>query len=59
VGTAVGYGMTGTGLSGSVTLDGKKRGEQNVIDQFQNSRLVLLATAGLALLLARRFGLSR
>ena len=30
--TIVGYGMTGTGLSGATTFDGEKRGGQNVID---------------------------
>lgn len=37
VGTFVGYGMTGTGLTGSVTFDGKKRGTQNVIDGLLNT----------------------
>ena len=41
VGTAVGYGMTGTGLTGSKKLDGKKRAAQNAIDTLQNSRLFL------------------
>jgi hypothetical protein len=41
VGTALGYGMTGTGQTGATTLDGQKRGEQNVIDQVQNSRLLV------------------
>jgi hypothetical protein len=41
VGTAVGYGMTGTGLTGTTIFDGQKRGEQNVIDKLQNSRLFL------------------
>jgi hypothetical protein len=39
VGTAVGYGMTGTGNSGAKTFDGKKRGAQNVIDNIVNPRL--------------------
>jgi hypothetical protein len=34
VGTAVGYGMTGTGLTGAVTFDGQKRAGNNVIDAF-------------------------
>jgi hypothetical protein len=38
VGTTVGYGMTGTGLTGATTYDGKKRAGQNSID---------LLTAGL------------
>jgi len=41
VGTAVGYGMTGTGITGSTKFDGKKRAAQNVIDTLQNSRLFL------------------
>jgi hypothetical protein len=41
VGTAVGYGMTGTGKTGTTTFDGQKRGEQNMIDKLQNSRLFL------------------
>ncbi len=39
--TAVGFGMTGTGTTGAVTFDGKKRGTQNVIDQLYNPRLLL------------------
>lgn len=39
--TMVGYGMTGNGLTGSTGLDGNKRAAQNVIDQYQNSRLML------------------
>ena len=34
VGTAVGYGMTGTGLTGATTYDGEKRAGENVIDGF-------------------------
>lgn len=34
VGTAVGYGTTGTGLTGATTFDGLKRGGDNVIDAF-------------------------
>ena len=34
VGTAVGYGMTGTGLTGAEDFDGQKRAGQNVIDAF-------------------------
>jgi len=32
--TFVGYGMTGTGLTGAIKYDGKKRGGQNVLDRF-------------------------
>jgi hypothetical protein len=35
VGTAVGYGMTGTGSGGAVKLDNNKRAAQNVIDQIR------------------------
>jgi hypothetical protein len=38
MGTSVGYGKTGTGLTGAVTFDGLKRGGQNVIDRFYSSR---------------------
>jgi len=41
VATAVGFGMTGTGNSGAINFDGKKRGTQNVIDQLYNPRLLL------------------
>ena len=41
VGTAVGYGMTGTGKTGSTVFDGQKRAEQNMVDKLQNSRLFL------------------
>jgi hypothetical protein len=41
VGTAVGYGRTGTGITGATKFDGKKRAAQNVIDTLQNSRLFL------------------
>jgi hypothetical protein len=41
IATALGYGMTGNGLTGSTTFDGQKRGEQNIIDQLQNGRLLL------------------
>ncbi len=34
VGTAVGYGMTGTGTTGAAYLDGQKRAGQNMIDAF-------------------------
>lgn len=34
VATSAGFGMTGTGLTGAVTFDGKKRAGQNVIDAF-------------------------
>jgi len=39
--TAVGYGMTGTGLLGAKTLDSNKRAEQNTIDRLMNARLFL------------------
>ena len=32
--TYVGYGMTGTGLTGATTFDGLKRGAQNVLDSY-------------------------
>lgn len=38
VGTAVGYGKTGTGLTGAVTFDGLKRAGQNVLDRYYSSR---------------------
>lgn len=42
VGTFVGYGMTGTGLTGATMLDYQKRGFQNVIDgDFGNPALLL------------------
>lgn len=42
VGTFVGYGMTGTGLTGYRTADFKKRAYQNVLDQnFDNAALLL------------------
>ncbi len=42
VGTAVGFGFTGTGLTGYNTLDGKERGFQNMIDgDFGNPTLVI------------------
>jgi hypothetical protein len=42
IGTYVGYGYTGTGLTGWTTLDGRKRAFQNVIDgNFGNPSLVL------------------
>ncbi len=34
VGTAVGFGMTGTGLTGATYYDGQKRAGQNVIDAY-------------------------
>lgn len=37
VGTAAGYGMTGTGLTGAEIFDGRKRAGQNVIDEFYQS----------------------
>lgn len=39
--TSVGFGMTGSGSSGSQVLDGQKRAEQNTIDRIDNSRLFL------------------
>ena len=44
--TMVGYGMTGTGLTGATTFDGKKRAGENVIDAFlrtpgRDSRVLL------------------
>ena len=42
--TAVGFGKTGTGLTGATIFDGNKRAGQNVIDRFysnQNKRLLL------------------
>ena len=44
--TIVGYGMTGTGLTGATTFDGQKRGGENVIDAlygrgWKNQRLFL------------------
>lgn len=39
--TMVGYGMTGNGVTGATSLDGNKRAANNVIDVFQNSRLML------------------
>jgi MYXO-CTERM domain-containing protein len=42
IGTFVGFGYTGTGLTGSQTLDYQKRAFQNVIDgSFSNATLVL------------------
>jgi hypothetical protein len=44
VGTYVGYGLTGTGLTGYKTLDGQKRAFQNVIDgDIGNPAFVLLS----------------
>jgi hypothetical protein len=43
VGTMVGYGMTGTGLTGAKTFDGKKRAAQNTIDALYNSSGRILA----------------
>jgi hypothetical protein len=37
VGTSVGFGVTGTGLTGGVTFDGRKRGGQNVLDLYYSS----------------------
>jgi hypothetical protein len=41
VGTAVGFGTTGSGADAYRALDGKERALQNVIDQLQNQRLFL------------------
>jgi hypothetical protein len=38
VGTSVGYGKTGTGLTGAITFDGLKRAGNNVIDRFYSTR---------------------
>lgn len=38
IGTSVGYGMTGTGLTGATTFDGLKRAGDNVIDRFFSNR---------------------
>jgi len=43
VGTMVGYGMTGTGLTGAKTFDGKKRAAQNMIDTLYGSSGRILA----------------
>jgi hypothetical protein len=43
VGTMVGYGMPGTGVTGATTFDGKKRAAQNVIDGTYNSNGRILA----------------
>jgi hypothetical protein len=37
IGTFVGYGKTGTGLTGATTFDGRKRGAQNMLDAYYNS----------------------
>lgn len=42
--TSVGFGKTGTGLTGAITFDSKKRAGQNVVDKFysnQNNRVLL------------------
>lgn len=44
VGTFVGYGFTGTGLTGYTTLDGQKRAFQNVIDGNFGNPSILLAS---------------
>jgi Trypsin len=44
IGTSVGYGKTGTGLTGAITFDGLKRAGENVIDRFYsggNKRIFL------------------
>jgi hypothetical protein len=42
VAAIVGYGTTGTGLTGGTTFDGQKRGAQNVLDVLDNPRLLLM-----------------
>jgi V8-like Glu-specific endopeptidase len=37
VGTMIGYGLTGTGRTGATTLDGRKRGAQNVVDTYSGT----------------------
>ena len=37
-GTFVGYGMTGTGLTGAKTFDGLKRGAENMLDTYYTER---------------------
>jgi hypothetical protein len=37
IGTFVGYGKTGTGLTGASTFDGRKRASQNMLDTYYNS----------------------
>jgi hypothetical protein len=37
IGTFVGYGKTGTGLTGATVFDGRKRGAQNMLDAYYNS----------------------
>jgi hypothetical protein len=37
----VGYGLTGDGESGGIRLDGQKRAAQNVINEIDNSRVLL------------------
>jgi hypothetical protein len=41
VDTMVGYGLTGDGESGGIRLDGQKRAAQNVINEIDNSRVLL------------------
>jgi Trypsin len=44
IGTSVGFGKTGTGLTGAITFDGLKRAGENVIDRFYsggNKRIFL------------------
>ncbi|MCX5656233.1 MAG: trypsin-like serine protease [Planctomycetota bacterium] len=43
VATIVGYGMTGTGKTGSTTFDGQKRGAQNTVDSLYSSNSRILA----------------
>ena len=37
IGTFVGYGKTGTGVTGATTFDGRKRASQNMLDAYYNS----------------------
>jgi hypothetical protein len=39
--TAVGFGKTGTGATGGISLDGQKRGGRAMLDQLPNPRLLL------------------
>jgi hypothetical protein len=41
VGIPVGFGLTGTGLTGAVTYDGQKRAGTNILDQITGDRVIL------------------
>ena len=44
IGTYVGYGKTGTGLTGATTFDGQKRAAQNMVDAwFNNNPRILMS----------------